>query len=353
MGNTIKQSELRVLGIDLAKNSFQLHGVNQNGKVVIKKSLNRQKLKEFVVNLPACLVGMEACGSSHYWARLFESYGHEVKLMAPQFVKPYVKTNKNDAADAEAICEAVQRPSMRFVSIKSVRQQDIQSMHRMRSTVVATRTKLINQARGLLLEYGIHIPTGPKVLMKKIPLILEDGENGLSDFFRGLLSELYDELKHLNNRVEGFDKKILQISQQDEDAKRLQTIPGIGPIISTALVAAIGSVDSFKNGRELAAWLGLVPRQHSTGGRNQLLGISKRGDTYLRSLLIRGARTVLKGVAKKTDQRSEWLKSVMLRRHKNVATVALANKMARTVFALLKKKEDFNMAFSTPIQAAI
>lgn len=343
MNNITDNSSANVIGIDLAKNSFQVHGVNKNGKVLVKKTLSRQKLKEFMINTPACLVGMEACASAHYWGRLFSSYGHQVKLMAPQFVKPYVKSNKNDAADAEAICEAVTRPSMRFVSIKSQEQQDIQSLHRMRGAMVATRTKLINQARGLLLENGIHVPVGPKVLLKNIPLILEDAENGLSMFFRDLLIELYEELKHINERVNGFDQKIALISNENDDAKRLQTIPGIGPVIATALVASIGSIDAFKSGRELAAWLGLVPRQHSTGGKNQLLGISKRGDVYLRSLLIHGARTVQKGIDKKTDQRSQWLKKVMCRRHKNVATVALANKMARTVFALLKNKEDYQL----------
>ena len=344
MEDSNKTQQISILGIDLAKNSFQLHGVNQDGKVIKKKTLRRQELKEFMANRPPCLVGMEACGSAHYWARLFESSGHKVKLMAPQFVKPYVKSNKNDAADAEAICEAVQRPTMRFVSIKTVEQQDIQSLHRMRSLAVTARTRIINQARGLLTEYGIDIPIGPKSLEKRIPVILEDAENELSSLFRELLNDLYEELKHLNGRIESFDKKITQISRQNEDATRLQTIPGIGPIIATALVATIGSIDSFKNGRELAAWLGLVPRQHSTGGRSQLLGISKRGDIYLRSLLIHGARTVQRHVEKKSGQRSEWLKAVMMRRHKNVATVALANKMARTVFALLKKKEDFQTA---------
>ena len=265
-----------------------------------------------------------------------------MKLIAPQFVKPYVKSNKTDAADAEAIREAAQRPNMRFVSIKEVEQQDLQSLHRMRSMAVSNRTVLINQIRGLLQEYGIEIAKGSGQLFTQLPLIVEEADNGLSPLFRELLSDLYKELTHLDKRVNRYDKKIAYISQQDEDAKRLQTIPGLGPIIATALVAAIGtSVANFKNGRELAAWLGLVPRQHSTGGRNQLLGISKRGDSYLRNLLIHGARSVLRCIDKKTDRRSVWIKSLMERRHKNIATIALANKMARTVFALLKKGEDF------------
>lgn len=342
MTNVTKKAAISVLGIDLAKSSFQLHGVDKLGKTVCKKTFRRQKLKEFMANLPACVVAMEACGSANYWARLFRSYGHNVKLIAPQFVKPYVKSNKNDAADAEAICEAAQRPSMRFVSIKEIEQQDLQSLHRMRSLAVASRTALINQTRGLLQEYGIEAPQGPHALLKRLPLLLEDADNGLSPLFRELLSDLYEERLHLDKRVNNYDKKIAHISQQNADAKRLQTIPGIGPVIATALVAAIGSsVANFKNGRELAAWLGLAPRQHSTGGRNQLLGISKRGDSYLRHLLIHGARSVLRHVDKKTDRQSVWVQSLMVRRHKNIATIALANKIARTVFALLKKGEDF------------
>jgi len=261
-----------------------------------------------MANLAACAVAMEACGSANYWARLFRSYGHEVKLIAPQFVKPCVKSNKNDTADAEAICEAAQRPNMRFVSIREVEQQDLQSLHRMRSMAVSGRTALINQIRGLLQEYGIEIAKGSGQLFTQLPLILEEADNGLSPLFRELLSDLYEELTHLDKRVNRYDKKIAYISQQDKDAKRLQTIPGVGPIIATALVAAIGkSVANFKNGRELAAWLGLVPRQHSTGGRNQLLGISKRGDSYLRNLLIHGARSVLRCIDKKTDRRSVWI----------------------------------------------
>lgn len=348
MTKSIKKSEINILGIDLAKSSFQLHGVNDAGEVVYRKTLTRVKLKEYMINLPPCLVAMEACGSAHYWARLFRSYGHDIRLMAPQFVKPYVKSNKNDAADAEAICEAAQRPSMRFVSIKEIEQQDLQSLHRIRSMAVASRTSLINQIRGLLQEYGIEIAKGVKQVFAQLPLILEDAENQLSVRFREYLSDLYEELKHLNGRVQRYDQQIAQIAQQDEDAKRLQTIPGIGPVVATALVAAIGSsVEHFKNGRELAAWLGLVPRQHSTGGRQQLLGISKRGDSYLRHLLIHGARSVLRHVDKKTDKRSIWVKSLVERRHKNIATVALANKMARTVFALLKTGKNFTMAPAT------
>ena len=342
--------EVKVMGIDLAKNSFHVHGVDADGRKAIGKKFSRQKLKEYLVNLPLCTVAMEACGSAHYWARLLQSYGHEVKLIAPQFVKPYVKSNKNDAADAEAICEAAQRPNMRFVAVKEIGQQDIQAIHRMRSLAVGRRTAQINQIRGLLLEYGIEIPAGRFNLLKRLPEILEDAENGLTDLFREELFGLYGELRHLDERIAHYDEKIEQIAQADERMQRLQTIPGIGPKIATALLAAIGDIHAFKNGRELAAWLGLVPRQHSTGGKSTLLGISKRGDVYLRQLIIHGARSILRWVDRKTDRTSRWAAALKVRRHKNIAIVAMANKMVRIAFALLKKGETYR-AELTPAAA--
>lgn len=341
MSNHTENKAIRVVGIDLSKRSFQLHGVNSKGHKVMGKKLSRAKIKEFMVNLPPCLVAMEACGSSHYWARQFRSYGHEVKLMAPQFVKPYVKSNKNDAADAEAICEAVQRPNMRFVAVKEPMQQDIQAVHRMRSLAVARRTAQVNQIRGLLLEYGIEIPVGRTKVRERLPEILEDGGNGLSDFFRRELFLLWQELGHLDERVAHYDKSINQLIDKDVRIQLLMTTPGIGPMGATALVAAIGDVTMFKNGREMAAWLGLVPRQHSTGGKSVLLGISKRGDVYLRQLLIHGARSALQRAKKKNDRTSCWAQALITRRHKNIAVVAMANKMARTAFALLKKGEAY------------
>jgi transposase len=244
--------EVKVMGIDLAKNSFRVYGVDANGRKAIDKQLSRQKLKEYLVTLPLCNIAMEACGSAHYWARLLQSYGHEVKLIAPQFVKPYVKSNKNDAADAEAICEASQRPNMRFVAVKEIGQQDIQAIHRMRSLTIGQRTAQINQIRGLLLEYGIGIPAGRSNLLKRLPEILEDAENGLTDLFREELFRLHEELRHLDERIAHYDKKINQIARLDERTQRLQTIPGVGPLIATALLAAIGDIHAFKNGRELA-----------------------------------------------------------------------------------------------------
>ena len=341
MSDYNEKKAIRVVGIDLSKKSFQLHGVNNVGHKVMNRKVSRAKIKEFMVNLPPCLVAMEACGSSHYWARLFRFYGHEVKLIAPQFVKPYVKSNKNDAADAAAICEAVQRPDMRFVAVKETGQQDIQALHRMRSLTVSRRTAQVNQIRGLLLEYGIEIPAGRVNVNKQLPEILEDGANGLSDLFREELFLLWQELQHLDERVARYDKKINRLGREDIRTQRLLTIPGIGPLGATALLASVGDVGVFKNGREMAAWLGLVPRQYSTGGKNRLLGISKRGDVYLRQLLIHGARAALKRAVAKDDRTSQWAMALQERRHKNIAVVALANKMVRTAFALLKKGEDY------------
>jgi transposase len=259
-----------------------------------------------------------------------------VRLIAPQFVKPYLKSNKNDAADAEAICEALQRPTMRFVAIKSVEQQDIQALHRMRSLVVGQRTALINQTRGLLLEFGIEVAQGRAALQRRLPEILEDAENGLSERFRGELQRLYEELQHLNERVAHYDTQIEQIAKDNLQAQALMQLPGVGAKGATALLAAVGEDPRLlKNGRSMAAWLGLVPRQHSTGGKERLLGISKRGDVYLRQLLIHGARSVLRVAEGKDDPLSRWATSLKARRHPNVAAVALANKLARIAYAIL------------------
>ncbi|MCU7958735.1 MAG: IS110 family transposase [gamma proteobacterium symbiont of Bathyaustriella thionipta] len=339
-----EKSEIKVLGIDLAKNSFQLHGVDAEGNTILKKNLKRDKLSAFIANLPVCLIGMEACGGSQHWVRQFTEMGHDVRMMAPQFVKPYVKSNKNDAVDAEAICEAVQRPNMRFVPTKSIEQQDIQSLQRIRSQVVARRTALANQTRGLLLEYGITIPKGISYIRKQVPLILENAENGLTPLFRELLNELYEEMVHLDERKETLEQKLEQISQHSEDCQRLLTIPGVGLLTATALVAAIGDINVFKNGRELAALLGLVPRQHSTGGKPTLLGISKRGDSHLRTLLIHGGRTVVRVANQYQDKRNRWVNDIEQRRGKNISAVAVANKNARIAWALLSQKTTFKAA---------
>ena len=317
------------LGIDVAKNVFQLHGVNDRGKVVLHKRLSRHKVLSFIAKLPACLIGMEASGGTHYWARAFTKLGHEVKRMAPQFVKPYVQGNKNDYNDAAAICEAVRRPRMRFVPIKSVAHQDMQALHRIRERHIKMRTALVNQIRGLLSEYGIVMPKGVSQVRHKLPFILEDADNGLSWAAREWLPSLQAELGRLDEQIQSTTGKIEQVFASDEACQRLAQLRGIGPLTATALVAAVGDGRGFKNGRQLAAWLGLVPRQNSTGGKPTLLGISKRGNSYLRKLLVHGARSVLHNLRGKTDAWSCWLKGVEERRGKNRACVAHANKVAR------------------------
>jgi transposase len=338
-----KEREIRFVGIDLAKRCFHLYGADARGERVLSKKLTRARLPGFIAQLPACTIGMEACGSAHHWARTFRAYGHEVRLIAPQFVKPFVKSNKNDAADAEAICEAVQRPNMRFVAVKRIDQQDIQALHRMRSLVVGQRTALVNQTRGLLLEFGIEVAQGRAALQRRLPEIVEDAENGLSERFRGELHRLYLELRHLNERVAHYDTQIEQIAQDNLQAQALMQLPGVGAKGATALLAAVGEDPGLlKNGRGLAAWLGLVPRQHSTGGKDRLLGISKRGDVYLRQLLIHGARSVLRFAERKDDPLSRWATALKARRHPNVAAVALANKLARIAYAILTSGEAYD-----------
>jgi len=342
--NNNSKQDIKILGIDLAKNSFHVYGVNENGVKVLSKKMTRKQLSQFCAKLPKCLIAMEACGSAHYWARKFQSYGHEVKLIAPQFVKPFVKSNKNDSIDAEAICEAVQRPNMRFVSIKTEEQLTIQSLHRIRSQLVKARTAQVNQIRGLLLEHGIVIAKGRAQVQKALMELLGDEniEQKLPDMMKQLIQGLQSHLDYMDKQIAEYDQKIQEHTKQTPRADLLQTIPGIGPIIASAMLSHIGDVSVFKNGRELAAFLGLVPRQYSTGGKNTLLGISKRGDVYLRTLLIHGARSRLRVIGEKTDKTSLWLKSLLERRGYNRTAVALANKMARVAYALLSTGEMYN-----------
>lgn len=343
---------VKVVGIDLAKRSFHVYGVDARGQGVISRTFSRTRLSEFMANLPACTVAMEACGSAHFWARRFRDQGHEVRLIAPQFVKPFVKSDKNDAVDAEAICAAAQRPHIRFVAIQSVEQQDIQATHRMRGLVVERRTAQVNQIRGLLLEYGIEIPQGRAAVSQRLPELLEDADNGLSECFRAERRGLADELRHLDERVAHDDAQIETIAQRHPQAQALMTIPGLGAKGATALVAAVGENPRlFQHGRGWAAWLGLVPRQHSTGGRERLLGISKRGDVYLRQWLIHGARVVLRWVERKDDPTSRWATGLKARRHANVAAVALANKIARIAYAVLTTGQPYDPTQGVLIQA--
>lgn len=340
------------IGLDLAKSVFQVHAVDHKGHRLFSRALKREKMMAFFQNLSPCLIGMEACASSHFWARTLMAMGHEVKLIAPQFVKPYVKGNKNDANDAEAICEAVSRPNMRFVPVKTVEQQDIQALHRIRQEQVRQRTALVNQIRGLLSEYGIVISRRVESLRNALPDILEDAENRLTADFRILLKGLQEDLLHLDDRIGSQDQAIKKLSQEHEGAKRLQQLRGIGPITATALIAAIGNGRQFARGRDAAAWCGLVPGQHSSGGKSKLLGISKRGDTYLRTLMIHGARAVLKTAQSKDDRLSQWLQKLCNRRNKNIAAVALANKTMRMAWALLVRGQDYDPNFGYEIGAA-
>jgi transposase len=344
--------KITTIGIDLAKAVFQVHGVGERGKVAVRKQLKRSEMASYFANLGPCLIGMEACGSAHHWARKLQGFGHTVKLMSPQFVKPYVKTNKNDKADAEAICEAVSRPNMRFVSVKTVEQQAILSVHRARAGFVKARTAQANQIRGLLSEFGVVIPKGIHSIMKRIPEILEDGENGLPGTMRNLLQRLTENLKEMDRQVDELEKQIQLWHRENEASRRLAEIPGIGPITASAITATVGNAREFKNGRQLAAWMGLVPRQNSSGGKQNLLGISKRGDTYLRTLLIHGARSVIQYAEKKADE-SSWLRKLMARRNKNVAAVALANKNARTIWALLAHDRVFRLDYTRADVAAV
>lgn len=333
-----------LVGIDIAKQKFHVYSTDAKGHCVEKKELTRKKLLGYTAQLPACTVVMEACGSANYWARQIKKQGHEVKLISPQFVKPFVKTNKNDYNDAQAITEAASRPSMRYVSIKTVEQQDIQSIHRIRSRLVHDRTALANQIRGLLAEYGISIAQGISQVRRALPLILEDAENELTGLTRELLADLQEEMVALDKRIKAYDIRIEHVFKTNPECQRIGAIEGIGPIAATALVAAIGNVHEFKNGRHLSAWLGLVPKQHSSGGKSTLLGISKRGDTYLRTLLIHGARTVIKHSARKTDRRSQWIQAKQARSGVNKTSVALANKNARVIWALLAHEEAYKKA---------
>jgi len=342
---------ITTVGIDLAKNVFQVHGVDARAKVVLRRQLRREQVALYFVNLPPCLIGMEACASAHHWGRTLERFGHTVRLMAPQFVKPYVKTNKNDAADAEAICEAVSRPNMRFVPIKSIEQQAILSVHRVRQGFVKARTAQANQIRGLLGEFGLVIPKGIRHVAQRVPTLLEDASNELPLAFRQLIDRLTCHLKELDQQVRELERHIIAWHRSSELSRRLEKIPGIGPLAATALVASIADARSFDNGRQVSAWLGLVPRQNSSGGKATLLRISKRGDVYLRTLLIHGARSAILAAQRKSASQNVWLASLLARRHKNIAAVALANKNARTVWALLAHGRDFKPDY-VPVRAA-
>jgi transposase len=338
------KKKLSVLGIDIAKHVFHLVGMDAHGTIVVRKRLYRAQVMAFIMQLPPTRIGMEACGGAHYWARCFREHGHEVMLMAPQFVTPYRKANKNDLRDAEAIAEAMTRPTMRFVPVKSVAQQDLQALHRVRERLMKARTALINETRGLLHEYGIIVPQGAATFRQHALAKLATDATKLSAAGLALFQQLLEELAALDARVATYDAQLAQVAQTHPVCQRLMTIPGLGELTATALVAAVSDAAQFKNGRQFAAWLGLVPRQHSTGGKVRLLGISKHGDRYLRKLLVHGARSCLRWVGRKRDRRSQWVQALMERRGWNRAAVALANKNARVAWVLLGTEQVYQVA---------
>jgi transposase len=338
------KQEISVLGIDIAKRVFLAVGMDERGKIVFRKQLSQHALMPFIAKLPPVLIGMEACGGAHYWARRFRVHDHDVKLMAPQFVKPYVKSNKNDTRDAEGISEAVTRPTMRFVPAKEIEQQGIQALHRVRERLMGARTALVNEVHGLLNEYGIVIPKGVSKFRKTVVGKLESEQDKLTPLSQEMFWQLVEEFAALEEQLAFYQEKLDTLAKTHPECQRLMTIPGIGPLSATALVAAVSDANAFQNGRQFAAWLGLVPRQQSTGGKERLLGISKRGDRYLRKLLIHGARATMRWVGLKTDRRSQWIRQLVERRGKNRTAVAIANKNARIVWALLTSHQSYQPA---------
>ena len=328
--------KITTIGLDVAKNVFHIVSFDERFKERSKKMLRRHQVLNYFANIPVCCVAMEACSSANHWARELSKLGHEVKLIPAQHVKRFLPGNKNDDNDARAIAEASTRDNIRTVAVKTIKEQDIQALHRIRSQCKRDRTALVNSVRGLLSEYGIVIGKGISSLRHAIPELLEDADNGLSDDFRELLARRYDQLIELDAHITFYTQKLEQYARQDDACQRLQTIPGFGPIVSSAFLGVIGNGEHFSKGRDVAASLGLVPRQHGTGGKTTLLGISKRGDRYLRSLLIHGARSVVTHSEGKDDRLIRWVNRIHERRGKNKAVVALANKMARIGWAVLR-----------------
>ncbi len=334
-------SEITTVGIDLAKNVLSVHGVDGHGKIVLRKSLTRGKLLETMAQLPACRVGMEACSGAHELARTLTSLGHDARIMAPKFVAPYRKNQKNDGNDAEAICEAVARPNMRFVPIKSAEQQAVLVVHRVRSELVASRVGLINQVRSLLTEFGIVLPQGRFSFRHNVGVALDDVR--LPVLARQVLHEVNARIRALDEDILAYDRRIEALVRHSPLMQRIVKVCGVGPITASAIVASVGDAKLFENGRQFAAWLGLVPRQYSTGGRAILGRITKRGDVYLRTLLIHGARSALITLSRRTDRLSRWAAALTERRGFKKACVAMAAKNARIIWALLAKGDDFQL----------
>jgi len=336
--------KITTIGLDIAKSVFHAVGVDKAGKLIKKKMLRRKDLLPFVAKIEPCLIVMEACGGASYWAREFEQFGHIVKLIAPQYVVPFRQGNKNDYNDALAIAEAAQRPNMRFVKPKSVEQQDVQLLHRMRERLTKQSTALINQVRGMLAEYGIVMTKSKSAFKAQLPDILIDETNTLTTKGRAIFYQLYDEVIDIEKRLKSCDTQVLNETQNNVICQRLQTIPGVGPVTATAIYAAVGDGKDFSNGRHFSAWCGLVPKQHSSGGKDNLLGISKRGNAYLRTLFIHGARAVLRHSGSKSDKLSCWAIQLAERRGFNRACVAVANKLARMSWVIAAREEEFRLA---------
>ena len=327
---------ISTVGLDIAKNVFQVHGIDEHGQVVVRRQLKRRQVLPFFTKLSRCLVGLEACATAHHWAREIVKLGHEVRLMPPHYVKPYVKRNKNDAADAAAICEAVTRPTMRFVAVKSAEQQSVLMLHRTRELLVRQRTMLINAIRAHMAEFGIVAPVGVPRVKELLAVIADADDDRLPPIARGCLESLARQVLSLHQEICAIGKHIHVWHRSNEVSRRLETIAGVGPIIASALAASITDPEAFKNGRELAAWIGLTPRQTSTGGKERLGRISKQGDQYLRWLLVAGAMSVILHAKRRGTTDLPWLANMIARKPTKVAAVALANKTARIVWALLK-----------------
>lgn len=340
---------IMILGIDLGKNSCSIVGLDADGSVVVRRRMRRDGVIAFAAKLPTCTMAMEACCGAHHMGRALAALGHEVRLMSPEYVRPYVKAQKNDDRDAEAIAEAATRPTMRFVELKSEEQLDVQTLHRVRDRLVGERTSLTNQIRSLLLERGHVVAQGHARLRLLLGELLDTDTDPLSPRMAFLLGDMRTRWEELDRRIAAFDAEFAAMARADDRARRLTSIPGIGALNATALVAAVGSAATFAKGRDLAAWLGLVPRQVTTGGKPKLMGITKRGSRYLRKMLIQGARSAMPSLARSDTAIGSWLRALLARAHPNVAVVALAAKMARTVWALLRHGRSYEVM---PVAAA-
>jgi transposase len=340
------------IGIDLGKTVFHIVGMDERGSITLKKRLSRTQLIKLLANTPACLIGMEASCGAHHLARELSAFGHEPRLIPAQFVRPFVKSQKNDYVDAEAIAEAVQRPTMRFVPVKTADQLDLQAIHRVRDRLIERRTSLINQLRAFLLERGLVTRTGRQHLLKELPALLGEAEQQLSPSLFRLLGMLVAEWRQIEADIDQLNGDIVRIADADAACRRLLAVPGVGPLTATAMVAAIGNGSAFSKGRQFATWLGLVPRQVSTGGKPKLLGISKQGNEYLRRLFIHGARSVIARVNRDKHRFGGWISNLESRAHANVVSVALANKLARIAWAVLSGASDYRPTVPIPTSAA-